>query len=455
MLAIFILILVSHALNGLKIVNVTNQPLIQFQAGQMRIQDGSVKIAHRINLTDIKTTIDALELLIKDRNDTELEKILTYEIENVKYSARRLRPLNIRKKRWDLYGSFIKAISGVPDAHDLRRIDGKLSELGNNSNAQQKINDEIETKINEIRDLIMSGNVDKSNIDLITIIFNVKIIREKLDNILDAIGLANKNIVSRKLIRIDEVELLARILVDQGIQLPTMEQVFDYTTPEIVTNNETITYNIAVPQLKPVTYDIVKLHPVTINNEQLTIKGSFATKFPNVLQITQSCKQIQQLTICEKNQVVDKTSDTCIQDTIFKAQASCEYKKVSRNNKITQVTPTAILIEAANTTLINNCEDKPPIKLLGSFVIDFSNCSITIENDKFVDLTIRNISIPKLITWWKPEILNSKNKLNITRLNLSKLTHISDNKRNEDWTPPLYTALIIILLILVTIKCSR
>lgn len=411
-----------------------------------------MKIVHKINLTDIESTISTLKNKYSNKSETELGKILHYELENVKNSMKRLTPFKRRNKRWDAYGSFIKLISGVPDADDLRRIDAALHNLENNSNNQVKINDEIEKKINEILDAVNSNNVNGPNIDTITVIFNIRIINDKLTNILDAISLASKNIISRKLLKLSEVEYLAQTLTNQGIHLQTMEQAFEYTSAEVEVNNETISYTLAVPKLQNTTYDVIKIRPITRNNEQTDIQGEFATKFPTVYEIKKPCNQYQELQICDRHHLTNKSADPCLFDTIFKAQAKCNFKNSSATNKITQLTPTIILIENANTTFINHCNDEEPKKMTGSFIINYTNCSITVNNEKFTDNIIKTSHSPKLIEWWKPEIL--KPSRNMTKLKLNKATIVKATHRT-DWVSPTSTILIILLLILVTIRCSK
>ena len=143
-------------------------------------------------------------------------------------------------------------IAGTPDADDLRHLQGAVQELGKNDNLQININKDISNKVNELVKIVNKTPLIKieSGINSLHIINQIQQIKNRIEAIQDAIFLAKKQLVSHRLLTIEEIYLIADTMMKAGIHLEIPEQGLSI----IITAGNNLNYILTIPKVKHSSY---------------------------------------------------------------------------------------------------------------------------------------------------------------------------------------------------------
>ena len=109
---------IAHA--TIQIHDLTNNPLAIIPLGKAKIRTGHIRIIHPIDLTQISQTINNVNDDIQNNPSTNpLYELIQIKNQKLYETFLKIKPNNIRQKRWDTIGTVWKWIAGSPDVHDL------------------------------------------------------------------------------------------------------------------------------------------------------------------------------------------------------------------------------------------------------------------------------------------------------------------------------------------------
>ena len=407
LITIILITLKLQTIFSYKVTNVTGWPLVVLEIGKMKLVEGKYKLVHKIDLEKLNNAVEEIE--IASSNHPNLNKLIYLEATDLKNNLARIIPRHFRNKRWDFIGSAFKWIAGSPDADDLRYIEGSIKDLNTQNNIQIKINDQINEKINEMTTtinqlLIQNGKSSPDDVNSITTILNLKQLNEKIQSIKDAIVLANKNIASHRLIEVEEINILANILEQQGIHIQVPEQALDYVETQIGVNKSTLLYILTIPRVRRKTFEMLEFKPLVNNNKTVKLPGKiFARNYPEAYLINKPCKIINRHHICNYKDISNQFNNSCTFNTLFNSVSTCEFKEVKNHEEIIELNPNTILINQANVTIHSDCHYKNKT-LIGSYLIQFENCTIIINGRTYSHITLTNVDVPQFKSYMNPRI---------------------------------------------------
>lgn len=370
----------------LVIENLHNNPLLLIKERECKIQVGTIKIIHPINMTVIENTIETLTSAShrKLESTNPLTNIIKFKIQQLYTTFYGLKPQRHRSRRWDFIGTAIKFIAGTPDAEDLRIVNSTMNELIDQNNAQLKVNMQLSERISRLTSTI-NGIVENSlankiildEVETITTILNIDNINQLLDNIQDAVTLSKSSLVSNKILSLRELNTIRTLLQDQGIAVDYPDEALQFVIPKLALKDDILLYMLNVPQLENTTSNILRIYPLVNNNRILHQYPTHVVKRSNNLYTTSKPEDFVQ-----KSSFLNNLYDKCLNSLINGKQAECVSSE--QNNTIQKlITENSILISnAKNQVLQSNCGPDNRT-LYGNFLISFANCTIVFNNQYF------------------------------------------------------------------------
>lgn len=370
-------------------------PAAILNLGKAYISNSYFRVLHRVDLTQIQESIKALTYLAKTIVNPEdiLSSTIQARIIKLEQTFLKLKP-PVRIRRWEQIGSIWKYISGSPDAEDLRIINSTSNKLIDQNEKQIKINRVFETRINnmteEINKLITEldkrSSENRKELESINLLFNLDEFIQQLDNLEEALVLARHNIPSSRIIRAEEMTSIHQHLENNGL----ITVALDFASAYAVQSKETIVYILKIPRIKDVEYDLNFIEPVILNSSRISIPTNYYLDGPSSFALTTPCRTSRNIYICANSQLEPLTE--CIKQLTNGEPAQCPTEHIYSNNIIKQITDGNIIVNDGDTLLTSNCLSKP-MPLKGSYLIQFANCSVQINNEEFANT---NVEIPLL-----------------------------------------------------------
>lgn len=261
----------------MKILNLGNDPIVLIKQNNCKIQTGTVKIIHPINLNQIEESIELMtsKFYTQLTNTNPLNEVVKFRIRKLYSSLYALKPHKThRRRRWDSLGAAWKWIAGSPDAHDLKIINSTLNDIIDENNQQYRVNRNINNRITQltqaINEIARSLNNSKAGLDVlqaITTMLSVDVFGELLDNIQEAITLTRVSIINNKILTTREVNVIKSALQDQGVEIAFPDEALQFVTPKIAVKNGDLLYILHVPELENSTSTIMRIFPLIVNNQ--------------------------------------------------------------------------------------------------------------------------------------------------------------------------------------------
>ena len=361
-------------------------PLLILRLQDCRIQIGSFKIIHPINLTRLSNTISELDFTSTEilTQDFPFSEILRYKLNNLKNNFKMIRPNTTRHKRSiDAVGSAWKWIAGSPDAKDLKIISTSINQLTDGNNEQISINQQIDhqlsrmtQRMNEISQIANISINTTRELETLKLITNIDTINNVLEGIQDAVIGAKLQLPHSRILSIEEILKIKELLIQQGIKIDLLEEVFDYAIPKVTSNAEVLLYILEVPQMSTMASSIL-IKTMTVDGEKIIKHPSNLIKHEHKLYTTRNPQKPVQL-------AGDLTpfEDDCVAELILGRNATCTIVENTKQT-IEYIANGKLMVDNAyNMALHSNCGPKDR-KLTGNFLITFNNCTIRIANNTF------------------------------------------------------------------------
>lgn len=364
----------------------SNARLITIQNGIARKQDGTFKVIHSINLEQYQALSEDLESIV-DANITyshPLRPFLTQQVISIKGLLRRLAP-NRPRRSIDFIGSAWKWIAGTPDSHDFEILDQKIGNLLENNNRQLIINELTTDRIREISNItneILKVRKEDWNNELASNLEHKLILIEKeLQNIEYAIQWARVNIVNSFILSKTEVETLNDVLTTYNIPLFSIDELLSFGNVKIVTNSKEILYILSIPITENKVCKMFLAKPVKIGYFVDKIEFNKILNCNNVLfAIKDNCKNYNELTICNRDKLIELKEDYCITNLFKNKIGNCTQVNNEHIPTIEEIESDLILLNQYDGTIKVNEEE---IGLNGTYLVKYFNTTIYIDNREF------------------------------------------------------------------------
>lgn len=307
-----------------------------------------------------------------------------------------LRTLQIPKRHVraiNFLGSALKFVAGTPDHDDYTLLLTKQNTLIENSNKQNKINSDLQERINEISKQInelkkaiqRTKTLDKTPVFEILTNRNILIINY-LNNLALSIVLAKNNLINPLIL--DEIDL-NNLIEHENLQI-SISNILLVSKIKVLQNNNVIHYILKVPQISKFC-DFLNIFPVSHDNKIVQIPTSTAAKCKDTSFPVNECVKTTTESICKP------LTSPCMTDLLNSDVASCPTENSHHLPLIQQVNDgTIILNNVYPTTII----EKDNIVVRGTVLLIFSDI---IQINKTVFKNLKNLSNlevhpPKLLT---------------------------------------------------------
>lgn len=363
-------------------------PVAIIKLGKAHISNNYVRILHRIDLVNIQNSVERLTYQAGKSIDTQdfLSSLLQAKVSKLEQTLSKLKP-SIRVRRWEQLGSLWKYISGSPDAEDLRVINSTSNSLINQNEKQIKINHLFEDRINlatmKLDNITNRLNeiASESNRDfrLVGLIFSLDELTQRLEDLEEAIILAQHNIPSSRIINAEEITRIRHLLEGNGI----IAGALDLASAYVVLSKESIAYILKIPRIKDAEYDLNFIEPVICNNSRISISTHYYLHGQSSFGLKSVCETSRNLFICAGWQLEPISS--CIQQLMKGEPAECPMERTFTNNIIKRVDDSNVIINDAEVIVTSNCSLSDR-KLKGSFLVQFSNCTLFINGEMYSNI---------------------------------------------------------------------
>ncbi|XP_050339731.1 uncharacterized protein LOC126766074 [Bactrocera neohumeralis] len=209
-----------------QVIDYTNSQLATFNTGLTKIQTGTYRLIHKVDLDACQKTLNEISSIIKIKitEENPFLPILINELNLTQTYLNRLKPRRF-KKSIDALGTVWKWIAGNPDHDDLVILENQLNNIIENNNKQVIINKVIFDRINNITTI--SNKIIKSlqtNEEIqhhlaLEIKYKLKIIKEEIINIDYAMHWAKAGIVNSYILSNDEHRLIKSVFENNNFLL--------------------------------------------------------------------------------------------------------------------------------------------------------------------------------------------------------------------------------------------
>lgn len=378
LLSIIPLILTHH----LQIIDLKNDPVLVLDIRKSKIQIGTIKMIHPINLTQLDISLRNIEKISFQVTDpkSDFHNLINHKIRSLFDDLSELQSNRgqRRSKRWDFIGTTWKWIAGSPDADDLRMINTSLNELVLQNNGQFVVNkmmnqrmDDITRSINEIAKQTNQLKTTTVEMEQVKLLFNIEILETILDNIQDAILGSKVGLPSGKILTLMEFESIEKLLRQQGILTTSLEQILEYVEPKVATKGELLLYVLQIPQVSDTPVDVLQFQPLPLNNRIITnIPKYVIRKGYHLYTTTKPDAMIQ------RDGDISEIGDSCVKSLLDNTKGTCDTLP-HKETDVKMIATDKVLITGAEGGIMNSSCGINNRKLFGNFLVMIKNCSMT------------------------------------------------------------------------------
>jgi hypothetical protein len=274
------------------------------------------------------------------------------------------------------------------DAKDGRMFEGNIKQLTESNNKQVKINEIFNSTLNSIMKTINEDITPKilkaiANLDIINLVIYIDSICYDLGIIHDAITHAKLGVVTKNIIPQEQLEIIYDRLVKQGIVISSYHECLNYLESSVYYKNDMIFFEIKIPILEN-GFEHIFIYPIPNNDSQID------TEFENILikgnetyAVSGKCLQTHDNFICKMKDLKDISEDECVAKLTRSEIGKCPHKIVKSNLSIKVVTEGSIVISSSSAVKLYNTCGSSNHTAIGSNLITFKDCSVTIEGKTF------------------------------------------------------------------------
>ena len=339
-----------------------------------------------------------------------------------------IKPLDRQKRSFNAIGTAWKYLAGSPDHDDLEIITKALDDLTENNNKQFTINRDFNERINKIisttNQIVNSIKENNFLIDEIILLYQnkLRLIKEELINVKYAILWAKSNVVNSILLNKSETKTIFEELNKENIPFKNIDEALEYATIDVLINKTNLLYIVKVPLTTIENYTNMFIKAVKKENIVINLKYKEYLKYDNKLYgIQNKCKEYNKLKICKRENLVDIADEHCINNLLQGKNATCELSNSHHIPDIEELKPGLIFLNGFS----GNLDAEPSYNLNGTFLVQFSNCTIKINGNQYKNLEKYGSKLDPQIIQMKPK---EKNRVSLLSLEQLKDLHTQTTK---------------------------
>lgn len=377
--------------SDVRIHDLDKNPIAVIALGPARVSFNYVRIIHHIDLKPLELITEKL-MAIADEKITDrhiLSPLIKSKQEKLLKTFGKLKSSNIRRaKRWESLGKAWKYISGSPDAEDLKIINTTTNTLIEQNNKQMSINKQFEERINNITktvSLLATNyyNETLNGFESVNLLFNIDDLINHLEIVEEAITLARFNIPSSRLISSEEIFTAQQFLTSNNLEFDSFGSILDIASAYVLRTTQSIVYTLKIPRIKDVSYELDYIEPVISNGTRVHLSSNYYLKGPKSYHVQALCPKTRGIYICQDSQL--EVAGECIQQLMSGSSTQCMVERTYGQNFVKRINEANIVVNDANMTMLSSCF-KNKKELQGSFLIQFSGCTINLNGEEYTNL---------------------------------------------------------------------
>ncbi|XP_055631406.1 uncharacterized protein LOC129771618 [Toxorhynchites rutilus septentrionalis] len=217
----------------------------------------------------------------------------------------------------------------------------------------------------------------------VNLLFNLDELIKNLEIVEEAITLARFNIPSSRLISPEEIFAAQQFLTSNNFELDSFGTILDIASAYVLRTSHSIIYTLKVPRIKDVIYELHYIEPVITNGTRVHLSSNYYLKGPKSYHMQNLCPKTRGLYICQESQL--EVAGACIQQLMSGSSAQCMVEKTYGQNFVKKINDANIVVNDANMTMSSSCF-KHTKDLQGSFLIQFSGCTIHLNGEEYTNL---------------------------------------------------------------------
>lgn len=166
---------------------------------------------------------------------------------------------------------------------------------------------------------------------------------------------------------------------------------YSYLDAAVEYKDEIIHYHVNIPQVES---DFVKLYiePLTTKGKQIKIDHhEILVKGNKTLAIIARCLETITITLCKPSNLQDISDDPCIPYLIRDESGDGIFKEVNEKAEVKSIADGTLLIRNAAVPIkLSNTCGMANHTIIGTFMIFFRNCSVTLNGDTYENLELQH-----------------------------------------------------------------
>lgn len=182
-----------------------------------------------------------------------------------------------------------------------------------------------------------------------------------------------------------ELEIIAQKITSQGLQIQDISDASNYLSTTAFYREPTLIISVNIPRLLATPYKKVIIEPLPMFNR--TAKITHHTVFMNpqeILAITSPCQENNDITVCERKQLVDISNEQCEARLLQEEQGKCNLVEKTPTTETREISPGTLLVITVHQDVpINSTCGIKPGTLTGIHLVNFHNCSIFVNNELY------------------------------------------------------------------------
>lgn len=397
--------------------------------GTAKLQTGTFRIIHVIELEAYEIILEDIRLQMGNLNESDPNyPIISHQITQITNQLSILKPrINRNPRSLNFLGSAWKWLAGSPDHDDFQILKSQSYRLLKNSNKQVVINQAYTKRINkltnvtnEVMNLLRSNTVLKNQYTL-DLKYKLDVIKEELTNIEYALLWAKNDVVSSFILSNSELKIVKERFEESNIPFINLEEALNFSEIKIASDKKTILYIISIPTTEKYICKKLLIKPVKYNNKIIKLQyENVLTCESEMYGIKKHCKTYNELTVCNRDEIVNLSAENCIRKLILGKPSSCEEINNQHVPTVEEIQLGTLFLNQFNGSITTENE---VVNITGTFIIQFHNASITINGQEFVS---KEVPSAKPL----PAILHSKSSTKtykeLLTLEMLKELHINN-----------------------------
>lgn len=454
----------------MQILDYSNSQVVTLNVGRARIQTGTFRLIHVIELAVYEKKIDEIASVVNSKiaKDDPLYPFLAHEIAHIENHLNRLKPKIKVQRSLDFLGKTWKWIAGSPDHEDFEILTEKINNVLENNNKQVVVNKIVLERMNKLSNItnqvmkIVQTSDRLQNQVALSIKFKLEIIKEEITNIEYAIHWAKAGLINSFILDDRELNIIKEYFEENKIPYINIEEAIELANVKIASSNSSIIYIVGIPITNINQCNMLLIKPIKIKNVINKIDYENVLTCGNrVYGIRQKCNSFNSFNICNRNNLVELKEDECIPRLLRSQQPSCTRTTGLHVPAIEEISPGVLFLNQYTGSILINGD---ATNLTGTFIIHFANATITVGSKNF---TAREISSYKPL----PAILQPSSILStyeeILTLEAMKELHVNNTEeikllrtRNQlglltNCSLSSLAIVAIIVIVIVKIRCKR